>query len=146
MRLEKTILGSCIVFLAIYTLIAWKTIELGNNDGNTCTTAVLRSVAPWSSGCFYTALFQDTTVSQEQIDFEKSMLDRFSKKQGTSPKVLWYRSKFYQKYRLRFRANFQDLHYLHADYTRAEHTKLGSQVDYLRFLIRMTSSPLHKKP
>ena len=141
---SKTVFTLVFLAMTAFTLLSWSTAEIGKNS-NPCEIELLKKIAPWASGCFYTALFNNQTATQEQINFEKQMLDRFVEKEGASQQILWYRSKFYQRYRSIFRTNFQQLHFMHQDYTRAEHTKLAIQVDYLLFLVKHDLQPLAQK-
>ena len=142
--ITKTFLGILFLVAGAYTLLGWCTAEVGK-ENNPCENELIKKMAPWASGCFYTTLFNDKPASREQIDFEKQMLDRFVEKDGVSPQILLYRSKFHQKYRSVYRTNFQELHFMHADYTKAEHIKLANQVDYWHFLYKHDLKPLAQK-
>lgn len=128
------------VLIAGYALLASAASKLAPGD-KLCEQQLLRAVAPWSSGCFYTAYFQDDP-SLEQLAEEKVRLDRFAENNGFASDVLWYRSVFHQKYQQQFRTSFEDIHKMQLRYTQAQHRRLDLQIQYLEFLRQSELLPL----
>lgn len=106
-----------------------------------CSNSIVQKIVPWSSGCFYKAYFEDNPTD-EQLVFEKDKLDNFVNKKGHASDILWYRSVFHQRFQNRFKTSFKEIHEMHLDYTKAQHTRLDAQFDYLEFLYKSDLKPL----
>ncbi|MEM7358541.1 MAG: hypothetical protein AAF431_05570 [Pseudomonadota bacterium] len=128
------------LLVTVFTLIASSTSKLMPGQ-NLCENKLVSAAAPWSSGCFYQAYFADNP-SPELIVKERVLLEKFVGNNGVASDVLWYRSVFHQKFRLKLRTSYQNIHAMHQRYTQADHKRIDLQVQYLTFLVRSDLVPL----
>lgn len=140
--MNKSIAFLCVIIglLGSFVWFASKASPL-NPNSELCVNKALRIIAPWSSGCFYKAYFQDQPADP-LVRAEQKMLARFAERGGVAADVLWYRSVFHQRFQNQLRTPFQSIHKMHLAYTKAQHIRIDLQVKYWEFLVKNDLRPL----
>jgi len=133
MTKSKTIFIITYVLVTAYVLIGSLTKSV-SEEGNLCSYKAINTAAPWSSGCFYKAYYTSDNISDEELNSEAHRLAEFAENGGMPADIHLYRIQLHMRYQERLRTNFQDLHNLYLNYTKAEQRNLIFQIEYLGFL------------
>ena len=142
MSKTKIIITLFCILATAYTLLVLTTYEVKPHN-TVCGNPFVRALSPWSAGCYYSALFDNSVViDTELLSFEGNKLNTFVSRGGVTPDILWYRLKLHQKYRNHFRTNFRDLHSMYQDYLSSQHILLDRQTEYFYFLESRDLIPL----
>jgi hypothetical protein len=130
-RLKKlSIVFACTALL--YALI----IHFGGQFANrevTCQNVFFKSIQPWDSACFYSAIFQSENDFGD-LYYEKYHLDLFTKKGGHSPNIKWYRSVFYRQFKDVYKVPDKQIEDYHWAYMRLQPEKIQAHINYLKYL------------
>jgi len=129
----KTFFLVAYIGTAGYTLLGSATSSIGRNL-ELCENRLVKPLVHWSSGCQFRAYFSLDPVPQKTLEYEQSLLEKFSLRNGLAADVLWYRSVFHQKFQHRLKTSFEEIHQMHLRYTQAQHRRVDLQLDYIRFL------------
>lgn len=129
------LLSSLFCFFALsYTV----TLNLGSSfgtRGNLCTNIFFKSIQPWDSTCFYSAVF-NTKNALTDVHYEKYKLEKFKTKNGLSPHVAWYRSLFLRTYKNVFEYTDRELDRAHWQLMAVAPNKLEYHTAYLTYLVK----------
>jgi len=130
---SKNVFIFAYLLISLYAIIASLTRDV-SEESNWCSYQTIKAAAPWTSGCFYMAYYSNDTVSDKQLGDEVKQLSSFAKKGGMAADIHLYKLQLHIKHQTRLKANFQDIHTLYLNYTKAEHHNIKIQTEYLHFL------------
>ena len=130
-RLKKlSIVFACTA--ALYALV----IHFGGQFANravVCQNVFFKSLQPWDSACFYSAIYQSKNHISD-LHYEKYHLDLFTEKGGHSPAIKWYRSVFFRQFKDVYKISEEQVEEYHWAYMRSQPEIIQAHIEYLNYL------------
>jgi len=137
----KVLTATLFAFMLAYTYLLAVVNPVSNSDDSACPTKAFNRFIPWDSGCFYSALFEESpTVAQ--VNYEHQKLSVFHEKGGVAQHLLLYRSIFYRRFKDHFNIGYDSLEKMHKEYTFAKSADLDTQASFVNYLF---ASGEHKR-